>query len=328
MRANTNIVQTPKELAQPKLRPCPLVSIVVPIFNRAETAVRAIRTVQAQRGIAAEDLEIVAVDDGSVPNFEWTDEDTRIRIVRSNHNRGSAAARNVGIHAANGTYIAFLDSDDVWLEEKLQHQLAALRSLEQNSDDRLQGIVCGFYYPNRLTGALQARVPRSAHSLSDFVSGCWFAPGSALMIRRSAFDRVGLLDERLRRLEDLDWFIRFGRLGGKLYVVPYLGVIIAPSYSENAASVAAAIEIIASKFSPIKVPAMSPKIRRRFKAYLSLEQGAAYLLEGERLKGLSYLAASFWHKPRLTPAVESFWERSDDVPKGVLATYHNMIKRA
>ena len=73
---------------------------------------------------------------------------------------------------------------------------------------------------------------------------------------------------------------------------------------------------------------MSPKVWRRFKAYLSLEQGAAYLLEGERLKALRHFAASFWHKPRLRPAVESFWERSDDVPKGVLATYQTMIRGA
>src|SRR5262249_9604621 len=143
------------------------------------------------------------------PSFEWSDADTRVKIERSDRNVGSAAARNAGIYAATGTYIAFLDSDDVWLEEKLQHQLAALRRIEQDRGDHLQGLVCGFYYPNRLTGALQARVPKPADSFSDFVSGCWFAPGSALMIHRSAFDRVGLLDERLRRLEDLDWFLRF-----------------------------------------------------------------------------------------------------------------------
>ena len=305
-----------------------MISVVIPVFNRPDMVARAIRSVHAQRGIGTADIEIVLVDDGSMPPLRVAAPDRRIRIVRSDHNLGAAAARNLGVLAAKGDYLAFLDSDDVWRADKLACQLDAMRQIEQENGATLHALVCNFYSPNRVTGRLQVRMLRSANQLSDFASGCWFCPGSTLFIRRSAFNIVGPFDERLRRLEDLDWFIRFGQRSGQLHVLPYVGVIIAPSYSGRSDTVEQSTRAIEAKFNSCGEIALPPSAWRRLRAYLALERSAALLREGEHLKGLGCLLSSFWHKPRLQAAIEPFWQRSYDVPQDVLMTYGEMAGRA
>ncbi|MHB1203953.1 MAG: glycosyltransferase family 2 protein, partial [Rhodospirillaceae bacterium] len=106
--------------------PATVVSTVVPALNAARFIKRAIDSALAQ-GIA--ESEIIVVDDGS------TDETCRIvesyrargvRLVRHAQRRGASAARNTGIAAARGEYVAFLDADDEWLPEKLSRQLAVI----------------------------------------------------------------------------------------------------------------------------------------------------------------------------------------------------------
>lgn len=104
----------------------PLVSVIIPCYNRAHEIAAAIRCVQGQ---TFEDWELIVVDDGSADNIADAvaafGDDTRIRLVRHPVNRGEPAARNTGIAAASGRFIAFLDSDDEWLPEKLECQVAA-----------------------------------------------------------------------------------------------------------------------------------------------------------------------------------------------------------
>ena len=104
----------------------PRVSVIVPVFNRAGSIPRALESVAAQ---TFQDYEIIVVDDGSTDGSADVVERlglARVRLIRSPQNRGAAAARNIGISAASGQWIAFLDSDDFWAPDKLAHQLAAL----------------------------------------------------------------------------------------------------------------------------------------------------------------------------------------------------------
>ena len=101
----------------------PKVSVVIPTHDRAHLVGRAIRSVLAQ---TFQDFEIIVVDDCSVDNTKEVVQslaDSRIRYLRHEINRGGSAARNTGIGAARGEWIAFLDSDDEWLPKKLEKQL-------------------------------------------------------------------------------------------------------------------------------------------------------------------------------------------------------------
>lgn len=98
----------------------PTVSVVIPTYNRAHLVGRAIQSVLNQ---TYQDFEIIVVDDGSTDNTEEVVKsfnDPRIRYIRHDQNRGGSAARNTGIKMARGEYIAFQDSDDEWLPEKLE----------------------------------------------------------------------------------------------------------------------------------------------------------------------------------------------------------------
>src|SRR4051794_30966763 len=96
----------------------PKVSIILPTFNRADTIMRAIRSVQAQ---SFQDWELIVVDDGSTDNTValLTSVDARIMVVRQ-ANQGMTEARNTGIRAASGDYFAFLDSDDEFMPHHLE----------------------------------------------------------------------------------------------------------------------------------------------------------------------------------------------------------------
>jgi glycosyltransferase involved in cell wall biosynthesis len=103
----------------------PVVSVITPIFNSVEFIERSIRSVKDQ---SFQDWEMILVDDCSTDSSvalvsELASADDRLRVIQLSENSGAAVARNAGIEAARGRYIAFLDSDDAWLRDKLEKQL-------------------------------------------------------------------------------------------------------------------------------------------------------------------------------------------------------------
>lgn len=105
------------------------VSVILPTFNRTKTLRAAMMSVLTQ---SYEDLELIVVDDGStedVENVVLGIGDTRVKYVRRSRNGGAAAARNTGLALAQGKFIAFQDSDDIWLPAKLMKQVALLSTL-------------------------------------------------------------------------------------------------------------------------------------------------------------------------------------------------------
>jgi glycosyltransferase involved in cell wall biosynthesis len=105
-----------------------LVSVIIPVHNRATQLIDAVTSIQSQHS----NVEIIIVDDASTDNSvlvirELAESNLRIKFKLLEINKGGGYARNVGIDLARGDWIAFLDSDDVWLPGKLQAQLAALQ---------------------------------------------------------------------------------------------------------------------------------------------------------------------------------------------------------
>src|SRR5258708_6914008 len=111
----------------------PLVSIIIPAYNRKAMLFDAVASVLAQ---SYRDWELIVVDDGST---DGTADDlharfgSRVRLIAQSR-RGVAAARNLGVRSARGDYIAFLDSDDFWLPRKLERQMAFM---EESADRRI-----------------------------------------------------------------------------------------------------------------------------------------------------------------------------------------------
>lgn len=185
----------------------PRVSVVLPTFNRRREIARAIGSVLNQ---TYTDFELLVVDDGSsddtvavVREFG----DPRIRYLRHDHNRGGAAARNTGIEECRGAFVAFQDSDDRWLPEKLARQMARLEEAPPSI-----GLNYCAYWRVHANGRRRYSPPRHIHPRSGNIHRALlresFIGTPALILRRSCLVRTGGFDETLRRLQDWELLIR------------------------------------------------------------------------------------------------------------------------
>jgi glycosyltransferase involved in cell wall biosynthesis len=170
--------------------PSPLVSVVIPAFNAADSLSLTLDSVLAQ---TFRDLEVIVVDDGSTDRTyavaqEAALRDPRIRLVHQ-ANAGVGAARNAALRLARGRYIAPLDADDLWSPHKLERQVARLESAGLNTRlvycwsrniDR-HGRVLSWGYPYRIEGHIG-----SAMMLGNFVGSA-----SVPLLRASALSAVG-----------------------------------------------------------------------------------------------------------------------------------------
>lgn len=189
----------------------PCVSIILPVHNRAVLLARSVGSVLAQD---FQDFELIVVDDASVEDLQGvlaTFDDSRIRYLRRDENGGPAAARNTGLAAARGRYVAFQDSDDEWLQDKLSSQVAALDA----APAVCTGTVCGVL---RLDNARLSPHPADiGHwpAQLDFasVAAYPFAYTQSWLVRREALLAAGRFDERLRVWEDWDLMLRLSQLG-------------------------------------------------------------------------------------------------------------------
>jgi glycosyltransferase involved in cell wall biosynthesis len=128
----------------------PFISVIVPTHNRARLLPRALASLVTQ---SYTDFEVVVVDDASTDETQSLVRaypDCRIRYVRHESNRRAAAARTTGIFAAQGEYVAFLDSDDEWLPGKLEEQVALIRGQK-----RIDLVYAGWEWVNEITGAIE-----------------------------------------------------------------------------------------------------------------------------------------------------------------------------
>lgn len=181
----------------------PKVSVIIPTYNRWPMVREAIDSVLAQDD---EDFELIVVDDGST---DGTSEALgqyggRVKIIQHPHNRGVSAARNTGLLRSRGKYIAFLDSDDLWVKGKLKTQVAFL-------DENPHYPLC---YTDEIWIRRGKRVnPMKKHSkysgwiFEKCLPLCIISPSSAMM-RRMLFSKVGLFDEALPVCEDYDFWLR------------------------------------------------------------------------------------------------------------------------
>ena len=191
------------------------VSVVIPTYNRESIVVNAIKSVLSQ---SFRDFEIVVVDDGSQDSTETVIKemnDPRINYIQHSKNLGTAQARNTGIKNSKGKYIAFLDSDDEWLPEKISKQMETIGEHDQD----VIANVSGFYLFDEF-GIKRKQIPKKQSSwFKHLLMGCGLGEGATLVVSKNAFTKVGWFDSSLPRFGDWDWLLRFTKIY-KLTITP------------------------------------------------------------------------------------------------------------
>ncbi len=178
------------------------VSVIIPSYNRAHLLGRAIASVQAQ---TLKPLEIIVVDDGSTDaSAELVTRQFPDCHYLHQSNRGVSAARNLGIRVARGEWIAFLDSDDEWLPEKLAAQAAVLAA---TSGCRLVHADEVWIRRGRRVNAMQKHRKSGGDIFQQCLPLCVISP-SAAVLHRSLLEEVGGFDESLPACEDYDLWLR------------------------------------------------------------------------------------------------------------------------
>ncbi|MCG2739675.1 MAG: glycosyltransferase [Syntrophaceae bacterium] len=180
----------------------PVVSVVIPTFNRSGFIIEAIESVYAQ---TFGDFDVIVVDDGSNDGTaEIVSEKFPLIEVIIQKNRGVSAARNVGINHSKGKYIAFLDSDDLWLPEKLQAQVDFFR---ENPDISICQTEELWIRNGKRVNPKNKHKKHSGWIFKECIPLCIVSP-SAVMIKREVFEKIGLFDEELPACEDYDLWLR------------------------------------------------------------------------------------------------------------------------
>lgn len=191
----------------------PLISIVIPLYNKESSILTTIQSVISQ---TYTDYELIVVNDGSTDNGTKIVEnypDTRINLINK-ENGGVCSARNRGIQEAKGEYIALLDADDLWDVKYLEEQVKMM-------NDFPDAAMWSINYAETRNGKIVRRVPTGLpdgyrgyvehyFEMPERVSDL-FHPSSTV-VRREVFDKVGLFDERIKYAEDSDMWFRVNAL--------------------------------------------------------------------------------------------------------------------
>lgn len=184
----------------------PVISVVLPTFNRAHLLGRSVRSVLEQ---SYENLELIIVDDGSTDNSANVIRrlsDKRVHYVHLAENKGAPFARNIGLRMAVGRYIAFQDSDDEWSKGKLERQIEVFSDCGINV-----GVVYSGYW--EVKNRRRIYLPRSGinpknGNVHNLLLAGNFIAGPTALVRTECFAKHGLFDERLPRLQEWELWLR------------------------------------------------------------------------------------------------------------------------
>jgi glycosyltransferase involved in cell wall biosynthesis len=193
------------------MKNCPLVSVIIPTYNRAAVICHSIESVLRQ---TYSNTEVIVVDDGSTDDTQLRLKrfGERIRIV-TQPNAGPGAARNLGIRLSRGEIIAFQDSDDLWKPTKLERQVRLLESLDASVPCCLCNATFQFR-DGRATTVFDISSINARHdeviwsNVAEVLATRFVLFNQMVAIRRSALQRTGGFDETLRYLEDYDLSLR------------------------------------------------------------------------------------------------------------------------
>ena len=190
----------------------PLVSVIIPTYNRAAMLRDAVESVLSQ---TFRDFELIVVDDGSTDGTGrlLAGYGDRLKVLRTRR-RGVSAARNRAAAEAGGRWLAFLDSDDLWLPEKLERQLAAHA---ENPEYRFSHTDEVWVRRGRRVNPMKKHAKRGGRIFEWCLPMCRISPSSA-MIDTGLFGRLGGFDRAYRVCEDYEFWLRLTAAEPVLYV--------------------------------------------------------------------------------------------------------------
>ena len=249
-----------------------MISVIIPTYNRANKIENSVRSVLNQ---TYKDLELIIVDDGSKDDTKSVIDsikDSRIRYC-CQENAGACAARNKGIKLSNGEYIAFHDSDDIWLPEKLSRQL---QTMEKTGADII------FCQLRRLKAGERTRyLPEMDQSGFIAYNDLMVGIGTQALLMKRVVAEDFSFDDRAPRYQDMEWLLRAAKkytvYGMKEPLVDYY--LSSDSISLSSEKVLAGVELIYKK-NPGLVKEV-PKINRELRKYV-IYVGTMKMKNGEK----------------------------------------------
>lgn len=187
------------------------VSVIIPTYKRSADICRAVDSVLNQTMI---ECEAIVVDDNGVGTNEGNatalvmkkyEGNSRVVYLQHEVNKNGSAARNTGIRAAKGEYLAFLDDDDAYLPERLQKMCEKMDSLDESWGSCYTG-----YVKHQANGTNQYSAEKVEGDIfvQTLMRSFYIGTGSNLFFRRSVIDDIGLFDESFKRNQDLEYLVR------------------------------------------------------------------------------------------------------------------------
>ena len=274
----------------------PLVTAVVTTYDRPDHLRSAVESVREQRYDA---VELVVVDDHSESPARAVLSDIDLgalaghRVVRHETNRGANAARNTGIDAASGEYVAFLDDDDRWRPKKLARQVHAIES------DEAAGVAyCGI--ERALPESTRIEIPRPVDGDMTKALLCANVVGSmsVALVETDIAQRVPL-DERFPCWADLEWFVNLSRETSFIRVPEPLVVYDCDSpgrLTEDFEKTQRGYELFVESFEPLAAE-YGERFRRKFRAWAAFRAGKSALHGGRYGRARELLASALRDHP-------------------------------
>jgi glycosyltransferase involved in cell wall biosynthesis len=292
------------------------ISVIVPAYNRADLLPRTICSAVEQ---TVRPYEIIIVDDESPDNtpsvcqslIEEYNDQVNIIYIRHEKNKGEGGARNTGILAAKGNYIAFLDSDDEWLPDRLEKQINYI------NQTGVAGVFCESFLVenNDYQSATHIRIMNdrivSEHLLTQ---GCGYGVGTNLLIARDAMGD-DIFDESMRLFIDLDWLYRISeRENIDILHTPLTYYHKAPMRSGD--YIKKHVDIFLQKYEPLL---KSWSFFNRLKVYACMNWyvAHAYLANGNYLAASRYFFKGIFQSPIRHPG--NYFNALSYLAKGLIA---------
>ena len=299
---------------------CPKVSVIIPTYNRSHFIKDALESVLAQ---SYQDFELIIIDDGSTDNTSeiLADYSDRLQYIYQK-NQGRSVARNLGVKKAKGHYIAFLDSDDLWLSNKLEKQI---QFLETNSQISLVHCFTAVVDENRkhcdeLTKFHKIHHQRSfkrGYDYEDISLECIMFT-SCIIVKRDIFLKLGGFDNNCEPLEDWDLYLRLA-FKHKIAVVPEILSLYRHhnSQSGNYSLTKARIQVSKKQLKLLKMNTNQLCLKLAFRNF-AIHLGESYFILDKYVEAQRWLRQAIKSDPSL--AFRSIWGQHWLLPHLLIAS--------